>query len=665
MTPSTIDRKRRGSLEGGSRLWPVGKDAMKRILFFMAASLFVAATGSHAQVRSGTEQNPINLNDSIAVTANRTPTPLAEIASSITVISREEIEKSQSAFVAHILRNVPGLDVVQSGGAGKFTSVFIRGANTHHTLVLLDGIPLNDPSSPNNAANLSTLMTANIERIEILRGPQSVLYGPEAIGGVIQIFSKAGESAKNVSVSSEGGSFDTYNLTGNISGSLDKLGYALSAERFKTNGISSAGESFGGIEDDGYENTGLSSRLDYSLNQLLRFNLTGRFTDSKSDLDKTGAPFDDPNFITSQKEQQYSVRLVRQLPNSKSNQQLLFYLGNIARTSSDIFDPAHPSDSEFTETTGHRIGASLQQTIQLNRFNSFSAGIETERSSFSSDLFFRSMFGDFADHVGGKTSWTRGIFVFDQLHIKEKVFLTLGGRLDEHKQFGATGTYRFTAAYLLDKTGTRFRGVIGTGYKAPSVFQLYHPSPYIGNSNLVPEKSRGWEIGVEQELKRDVASVSVTYFDNNFEDLIVGIQNVAEATSNGIEASLDLKTANFLSRLDYTYCDSKDKSSEDVLIRRPKHKLVLSAEYKFTDRLFLNFTARHTGSREDLDFSQFPSPRVALKEYTVVNLAGSYLINKNLEITGRVDNLFDEEYQEVYSYGNIPLSVHAGIKLSN
>ena len=482
---------------------------------------------------------------------------------------------------------------------------------------------------------------------------------------MIQIFSKAGEKAKHFSVTSEGGSFETYNLTGNILGTLDKLGYSLSAERFKTNGTSSAGESFGGIESDGYKNTGLSSRLDYSFNQSLRLNLSGRFTDSKSDLDKTNVPYDDPNFITSQKEQQYSVRLIRQTPNSKSNQQLQLFVGDINRTSSDNFDPAHPTDSEFTETSGQRIGASFQQTIQLSRSNSFSAGIETERSSFSSDLFFRSLFYDFIDHVGGKASWSRGIFIFDQFQINERLFLTLGGRLDEHKQFGTTGTYRFTAAYLIDKTGTRFRSVIGTGYKAPSVFQLYHPSPYIGNANLLPEKSQSWEVGIEQELKRDVLSASLTYYKNNFEDLIVGIKNIAEASSRGAEASIEVKTLKFRSRLDYTYCDSKDKSTEVVLIRRPKHKLVLSTGYEFSSKFQMNLTARHTGKRVDLDFSQYPSPRVVLKEYSVVNLAASYNFSNKLKLTGRVDNLFDKKYQEVYSYGSVPLSVYMGIRISN
>ena len=637
---------------------------MMRFFFYLAAVMIVEATGIHAQDQRGTESNPINLNDSIAVTANRTPTPIHEIASSITVITREEIEKSHTAFVSHLLRNVPGLDVVQSGGTGKFTSIFIRGANAHHTLVLLDGIPLNDPSSPNNAADLSNLMTANISRIEILRGPQSVLYGPEAIGGVVQIFTQAGERKNSVNVSSEAGSFNSYSLSGNLSGRHDKIGYSLSAERFTTHGTSAADISDGAVENDSYKSTYLSSRLDFALNQEIHLDLIGRYADSKSDLDKTSSTLDDPNFVSPQKEQEYGAHLVRQAPNSKWNQQLSIYLGDINRTTLDNFDSAHPSDSESTETTGKRIGINLQQSVQVNQRNKLSMGVETERASFTSDLFFRSSFGDFTDHVGGKDSWTRGIFIFDQIQVKEKLFLTAGGRIDEHKQFGSTGTYRFTAAYFLDQTATRLRGVIGTGYKAPSVFQLYHPSPYIGNPNLLPEKSKSWEIGVDQELVRNFLATSLTYYRNYFDDLIVGIENVDKASSKGIEAGIEFKTSNFRSRIDYTYCDSKDELTQEKLIRRPKHKLVLATDYKFTERLSVNLSARYTGNREDLDFSQYPAPKVILKEFSIVNLAATCAFSKNLEITGRVDNLFDEKYQEVYSYGSVPLSAYAGFKLS-
>jgi vitamin B12 transporter len=254
---------------------------MKRFLVLMALGLFLEATGIQAEDPSGTEKSPFQLNDSIAVTANRQATPLHEIASSITVITRDEIVKSQSAFVAHLLRSVPGVDIVQSGGAGKFTSVFIRGSNAHHALVLLDGIPLNDPSSPNNAADLSGILTAHVERIEILRGSQSVLYGPEAIGGVVQIFTKTGEKKSTLTATSEGGTFGSYNLSGAVSGIYDKLGYSMSAERLKTNGVSSFD---GAPERDGYDNTHLSARLDYSLNQSLRLNFIGRLTDYDSDL---------------------------------------------------------------------------------------------------------------------------------------------------------------------------------------------------------------------------------------------------------------------------------------------------------------------------------------------------------------------------------------------
>ncbi|HEX2897867.1 MAG TPA: TonB-dependent receptor [candidate division Zixibacteria bacterium] len=635
---------------------------MKRFLVLMALGLLLEATGIQAQGQHGTEGSPFKLSDSVAVTANRLATPLHEIASSITLISREEITKSQSAFVAHLLRNVPGVDIVQSGGSGKFTSVFIRGSNAHHALVLLDGIPLNDPSSPNNAADLSSLLTSNVERIEILRGSQSVLYGPEAIGGVVQIFTKAGEKKSSLSAASEGGTFGSYNFSGAVSGIYNKLGYSLSAERLKTNGVSSAD---GASERDGYVNTNLSSRLDFSLNQSLRLNLIGRFTNYDSDLDKSSGVFDDPDFITSQTEQQYQIRLVRQNYNSIWNQQLSVYFGDIKRTTFDDFDNAHPNDSEATTTTGQRTGASFQQSVQISQLNKLSMGIETEKIAFTSDLFFRSGFGDFADTVDEKHSWTRGLFLFDQFQFHENLYLTLGGRLDEHKQFGTTGTYRLTAAFLPNNSGTRLRGVIGTGYKAPSVFQLYHPSPYIGNPNLKPEKNQSWEIGLDQEFRDGLMTFAVTYFDNEYKDLIVGIENVDEATARGIETGLHVKSNRVSTRLDYTYCDSKDKISEDVLIRRPKHKVTISSEYQLTGNLLVRVSARHTGEREDLDFSQFPAPRLKLEKYTVFNIGAAIDVSQNLTVTGRIENLFDTDYQEVYSYGSSPLSVFAGIRLSN
>ncbi|MGH8015738.1 MAG: TonB-dependent receptor plug domain-containing protein, partial [Candidatus Zixiibacteriota bacterium] len=578
------------------------------------------------------------------------------------VITRAEIEKSQSAFVSHLLRNVPGVDVVQSGGSGKFTSVFIRGANSHHTLVLLDGVPLNDPSSPNNAADLSNLSTANVERIEFMRGPQSDLFGPEAIGGVIQIFTRSGEKVASKSVSSEGGSFGSFKIAGNLTGMKDRFGFAVSAETYHTNGVSAAD---GAPEDDGFGNTNLSTQLDLDLNNTMRLNLVGRYSDLESDLDKTSGTLDDPDYITSQKDHLYQARLIRQTPDSKWRQNLSVFYGDVERTTTDDFDQAHPSDSESTITTGERIGVSYQQSIQIDRGSTISLGLETEKVAFTSDLFFRSAFGDFSDNVGERSSWSRGVYFLDQFNIKENLFITVGGRLDGHKQFGSTGTYRVTAAFLVKQTGTRIRGVVASGYKAPSVFQLYHPSPYIGNKDLRPEKSRSWEIGLDQELVREQLTLSLSYFANNFEDLIVGLENVAEATSKGLETAIELKSAKLRTRLDYTFCQSEDKSTGEELIRRPKHKLAISSDYKFGDRVQLNIVARHTGKREDSDFSLFPAQRVLLNAYTVVNLGASFKAGKNLELFSRVENLFDQDYQEVYSYGSVPLSAFAGLRLSN
>ncbi|MCH9025281.1 MAG: TonB-dependent receptor, partial [candidate division Zixibacteria bacterium] len=626
---------------------------MKRFLLFMAALLLVEATGIHAQEQSGTEENPKELNDSIVVTANRTATPLREIGSSVTIITRAEIENSQAVMITDILRNVPGLDVVQSGGAGTLTSLFLRGANAHHTLVLLDGISLNDPSSPNNAADLSNLSTENISRIEILRGPQSVLYGPEAIGGVVQLFTKTGSENRELSFSSETGSFNTLNFKTALSGSHKKLSYSLSASFLDTDGISAADQKDGATEKDGYKNSQISSHLDFDFNTALNLRLTGRYTDSESEIDKTSGVLDDPNYVTDQKEQQYGARLIHNPANSSWHQQFSLSVTDIERNTFDTYDVDHPSDSQSTFTTGERIAISWQSSLQINRRNALTIGIESERSEFSSDLFFRSSLPDFISVIGGEHAWSRGVYIFDQAQIGEKLFLTAGARLDEHKQFGSTGTYRLTAAYLFDEIRARLRAVIGTGYKAPSIFQLYHPSPFIGNPDLLPEKSRSWEIGAEHELAAELLTFSITYFDNDYKDLIQGTENVAKAISHGIEASLEFKSHQLRTHLDYTFTRSEDKTNGEELIRRPAQKLVLVTNYQLNRNFTLNMVARHVGERDDLDFSQFPAPRVTLKSYTVVNLTASYVLSQNLQLTGRVDNLFDEDYQEVLTYGNI------------
>lgn len=637
---------------------------MQRFFMLMAAILIVDATGIHAQQLSGTQENPHRIPDSIVVTANRTATPRAEIASSVTVITRADLKKSQSVMVMDILREVPGLDVVQSGGAGKLTSLFLRGASSHHTLVLLDGIQLNDPSSPDNNVDLSNLRTENIARIEILRGPQSVLYGPEAIGGVIQIFTQSGGSKTRLSISSEAGAFRSFNESIVLSGSLERIRYSLSAAQFDSDGISASDADNGSTEKDGYQNTQLSSRLDISMSKASNLTLTGRFTDSNSDIDKTSDILDDPNYISDRREQQYGATFSCQPENSPWRQQLVLSISDIKRTTTDGYDIAHPADSELTRTDGDRISISWQHMIQISKRNSLTAGIETERSAFSSDLFFRSGFGDFVSRIDGVHAWTRGLFVLNQMRVGERLFLSAGGRIDEHKQFGTTGTYRLTSAYLFDRVGLRIRGVIGTGYKAPSLFQLYHPSVFFGNPDLKPEKSLSWELGVEQEFLSDRLLLMLTYFDNDIKNLIQGIENIARATSRGIETALSLTTGPVHTRLDYTFTESQDKTLHEELIRRPKHKLSFVTEYRPAGSVGIRLAIRHTGQRDDLDFRQPPATRVTLGDYTVINVAGSFAVNKNLELTWRVDNLFDANYQEVFTYGNIPVSAHAGFRVS-
>jgi len=449
---------------------------MKRFLLLIAATLIMDASGIHAQQSSGIDgsyQDPKELSDSIVVTANRSGTHLREIASSVTIITREDIERSQAVMLSDLLRTVPGVDIVQSGGVGSITSAFLRGANSNHTLVLLDGIKLNDPSSPSGAVDFSNLRVDDIERVEILRGPQSVLYGSDAIGGVIQLFTKEGAGKPSLTISSEVGSLGTVYEQLDVSGSTNRLGYSASIARLDTDGISSADIRDGATERDGYGNTLISARMRFKVNDAVILRLSGRYIDDNSEIDKTSGILDDPNYNLEMKEQQFLFGIDFAPAKSAWSHEFRVSYSDIERISIDEFDAEHPSDSERTYFEGDRLKFDWIHSFAFGRSNKLLIGAETERESFSGDLFFRSSFPDFVSVSAPVHAWTRGIFVLQQFDVSSRLFVTLGGRLDKHKQFGTVRSYRATAAYLLSESGTKVRGNVGRGFKAPSLFQLY------------------------------------------------------------------------------------------------------------------------------------------------------------------------------------------------
>ncbi|MEZ4598195.1 MAG: TonB-dependent receptor [Syntrophotaleaceae bacterium] len=631
---------------------------MRRILSLALACLLSTASLSWSAVPQTLEP--------VVITATRLETPAREVASSVTVITEEEIKQKQQPDVLEILRTVPAVDVVQSGGLGQQTSVFMRGANSEHTLVLLDGIELNDPSTPSRFFDFANLTTDNIERIEIVRGPESTLYGSDALGGVINIITKKGQGKPRVTVSAEGGSYETYQGKIGLNGGNDLVNYSLFASYLDTNGISAAATDYDNDERDGYNNFTASTRIGLTPTENFDLDVILRFTDAESDLDAFNGPGgDDPNYRSDYQALAFRTQARFLLLNEVWEPKIGFSLTDYDRDTRDDIDAVQPFNFVRSSFKSNLYKIDWQNNLYLHKTNTLTAGIEYEKEKVDvKDL--QSWMDPLIPKEYDESTDTTGYYLQDQIKLWESFFTTLGLRHDEHEEFGSHTTYRIASTYIFNQTGTKVRASWGTGFKAPSLAQLYDPSS--GNPDLDPEKSKGWDVGIDQTFWDNRVSVSLTYFENDFEDLIINeivsfspfittYRNVNEAETKGIEAGLNLiPLTNLILNFNYTYTDTKDKETGDELLRRPRNKFSVNINYKFLDRGDANITILHVGERED--FIGFEVGE--LESYTVVNLAASYKLSNNFRIFGRADNLFDEDYEEVWGYGTPGISGYAG-----
>lgn len=604
----------------------------------------------------------------VVVTATRTETPEAEVASSVTVISSEDLEKRQTREVLEALREVPALDVVQSGGPGGSTSVFIRGAKSEHTLVLIDGIEINDPSQLGRSADLAHLTTANIERIEVVRGPQSVLYGSDAIGGVINIITKKGRKSQ-ASIWGEGGSYGTYSFGGNASTASERLHFSFGGNYLYTDGISRATEEVPeNTEDDRYLNSTISGRLGFTgPEKIVDLDVIYRYVDAEADIDDgTGRNpgNDDPNRVVTSTQTFLRTELGLRLFEGTWEQKLGLNLSDHRRQDQDGVDTRDTSES-FYEFVGKSQKIDWQHNISLHEASTLTAGVEYEKEKFES----RTLSGS----TPQKSAAMRSYYVQDQVSLAEVFFLTAGARVDNHDRFGDETTWRIAPAVFITRTGTKIKGSYGTGFKAPSLYQLYDPT--YGNPDLEAETSEGMDVGVEQYLFDDRLTLGVTYFYNDFQDLIEWVstgpltgtyRNIEEAESQGVECFIQVEPVEqVVVKANYTYTDTQDGTTGERLVRRPLHKASLSASYTVREGLNVTGTLVYVGERDDIYYPPWPEPSrtVVLDDYALVNLSGYYQATEYLRIYGRLENLLDEEYEEIYGYGTPGLAAYAGIKL--
>lgn len=604
--------------------------------------------------------------DEIVVTATRTRTPSREIASTTTIITGKDIEKRQKDTALELLREVAGIDVVQSGGMGRTSSIYIRGAEPGHTLVLMDGVEMNDPGSSRRLCDLSTFTTENIERIEIIRGPQSTLYGSDAIGGVINIITKKGSGKPSFSVSAEGGSLNTFKESFSSSGGSSVVNYSVGVTRIDTDGISAAGKKYGNGEKDGFENTSFSARFGYTPTENFELDLIVKHSDSIADLDNgAGAGKDDPNHVFESKRFSFRTEANITLPDKKWDQKIGFSFASQERKDINEKDIDHPDDLRRSSFDGRLIEFDWQHNFHLHETNTLTLGLEIEEEAMESDDYREQASGISMSAFKKKTAQTQGYYLQDQIRLADAFFATLGVRIDEHDEFGSKTTYRLAPAYLFKQTGTKIKATYGTGFKAPSLSQLFHPD--WGNADLKSEESIGWDIGVEQFFWNKKANFSVTYFSNEFDNMIdwvssggvSGYQNITEAESKGIELLLSVRPIESITfHTHYTRTNTENKTTEKDLRRRPEDKFGFDMDWRFHEKGNVRLGVIYVGERYSDSASQ-----KNLDDYTLVNLAASYDINKNFQWLGCVENLFDEDYEENTGYGTPGTSVHTGFKM--
>ncbi len=606
----------------------------------------------------------------IVVTANRTAQALDKVGQSITVIDAAEIERRQTQTVADVLRTIPGVSIARSGGIGTSTSVFIRGAESDQTVALVDGIKLNDPSSPGGGFNFGNLLIGNIERIEVLRGPSSVLWGSQAIGGVVNMITRQPTEDLRVNLRGEYGYRDTGQLVGNLSGKAGPLSASIGAGYFRTDGISAFSEARGGVEKDGYENYGANGNVNLALSDWLSVDARGWYSEGRVNIDGFPPPsfaFGDVNEESRTREIVGYTGVNAALFDGRFRNRLGYAYTDTRRRSIALDGPA----SETFAGHGRNERIEYQGIFDIAEGWQLTGGLERETSRFSSSSF------------GAVPSIGRARIdsVYAQIMASPIAGLTLTGgvRHDDHNRFGGATTLGASGVYAISQTGTTLRASYAEGFKAPSLFQLQSD---FGNQLLQPERSKGWDAGITQDLVEGRLQASATYFRRDSDDLIIFIScplprtgicagrpwgtydNVSKARAEGVEIGLMMQPVDALRlQANYTYTDATNRSPGNAnfgrqLVRRPQHSVTALIDYRWGFGLETGVTLTHVGA----NFDNANNSR-KVEGYVLADLRAAYPVTERVEIYGRVENLFDERYETVFRYGSPGRAGYVGVRL--
>jgi vitamin B12 transporter len=641
--------------------WP-GSDAQRRatrpttVLLLLLSSLCSPALAD-------TSYDP----ETVVVTATRTPQPIDVTGESVSVITGDDLQTQQINVLTDALAETPGVVVSRNGGIGQTTSVSIRGAETGQTLVLIDGVRINDPSSVDDQAVLGDVLVNNTDRIEVLRGPQSTLYGSDAIGGVVDILTKRGGAEPfAVNASAEGGSFDTWHLNAAANGTTGGVEYGTAVNYFDTGGISAADARNGNTETDPYRNFGATMNTRVHLSDILSVDVRGYYTDSHVDFDGFPPPNftfqDDPEFGTASLIAGYAGVNLSLLDGRFQNR--LAFIGSESNRKDfgefDFFTNAFsPTENFFARGDAQRF--EYQGTFDVDKQNQLVFGAETQRVSISTE----SLEFDPGPTHGSKR--INGYYAQWQSTLFDQLTLTGGARLDDDSEFGTHTSVKLASAWQIPGWDTTLRANYGDGFKAPTLYELFsqYKNPFHA---LNPETAQGYEIGADHNFLDGRLRASLTWFERHTGNLIEFVdtatppfgyyENVERSRARGIEAELEARLTDTLSvSADWTNMSAKNLNTGLDLARRPDNSASGTLTWKPLDKLTLGGSVVFMGARFD-DGGNF----VRDPANTTVNLFGSYVIFGKTEVYARVENLADQDEEPIAGYGRMGRAVYGGVR---
>jgi vitamin B12 transporter len=610
---------------------------------------------------------PIQL-EGLIITGTPVPRAVGTEAAHVTILEGDELRARGLARVAEALAEVPGLVVVQAGSYGSVTSTFFRGAEADHVKVLVDGVEVNQNGG---SIDLSGLLLSDVERIEVARGPASALYGSDAMAGVINILTRRGKGAPQLSLAVRGGSYGRQEWSADLHGGSANTSYSLSVGKVSSEGILAFNNQF--------KSTNLSGSFFTAPDPVTRISFSGRVgkRDYHYPTDESGNVVD-RNAFSYGDEVALGVEAIRMLT---ERVELVGAVRRFAWDGGSDDQPDGPADHQgyfgFTSLDSfRRTSGDLRGNLWLTGGAVFTAGVELEQEdqrSFSESLseygpssgqseYERSNLGYYAYLSAEGTRWAG----------------SAGARVEDNEQYGSFFTYQLGASYVYPRTNTRLRGSLGKGFKEPTFFETSATGYTMGNPELDPERSQVWEVGVEQRLEGTGAEVSLTWFHQSLQDLIQytylppepggpNFYNVAEARSRGLELTAQVPMGAFRFTGGYTYLDTRVLEAGfeggdgavfvkgESLVRRPEHQMSLGAALALRG-VHLSGNVRWVGSRSDRDFSSGAAVPVELPGYLLIGLGGEINLLPQtgrwpaLDLQLRIENLLDQDYQEVFGY---------------